>query len=180
MGFRDRREDSGESARTVCTRDGNRLRWRRRSANDSFINRRLLSVNLRLPSDMAVKGAIRTLAIVWSQSAVKILHRKISSRSWRIRQLQAYLGFYVCFRARHFQMTQKVPPSADHFNISSREPLVPTLVIHGTILSSYNDGSFFVERRSRRRPLEWVIHDSYPRASLEVTPPPPAPKSAII
>jgi hypothetical protein len=57
-----------------------------------------------------------------------------------------------------------------YFNMSSCEPLVPSLVVHGKILPSYNDGCFYLERRRRHRPQEWVIQDSYPRASLEVSP----------
>ena len=46
----------------------------------------------------------------------------------------------------------------------------PSLFIHGETLSSYNDGSFYIERRSTRRPSDWVSRDTYPRASLEVWP----------
>jgi len=41
-------------------------------------------------------------------------------------------------------------------------------MVHGEPLASYNDGSYFIETRSTRRPNEWVKRDTYPRASLEV------------
>ena len=50
----------------------------------------------------------------------------------------------------------------------SNETLPPTLMVHGELLVSYNDGSYFIETRSTRRPNEWVKRDAYPRASLEV------------
>jgi hypothetical protein len=43
-------------------------------------------------------------------------------------------------------------------------------LVQGQVVRSYNDGSFYVERRSARRPTDWVSQDSYPRASLEVYP----------
>jgi len=50
----------------------------------------------------------------------------------------------------------------------SNEALPPTLMVHGEPLASYNDGSYFIETRSTRRPHEWVKRDAYPRASLQV------------
>lgn len=44
-------------------------------------------------------------------------------------------------------------------------------MIHGTVLDSYNDGSFYIETRSSARPNEWVKRDTYPRASIEVKQP---------
>ena len=41
-------------------------------------------------------------------------------------------------------------------------------MVHGQIIKSHNDGSYFVETRSTRNPSEWVKRDDYPRASLEV------------
>jgi hypothetical protein len=61
-------------------------------------------------------------------------------------------------------------PSLVISNTFSREPMRPALVIHGQVVRSYNDGSFYIERRSARRPNDWVSQDSYPRASLEVYP----------
>ena len=58
-------------------------------------------------------------------------------------------------------------PSFVIFNIFSRKSMDPSLVIHGQVVRSYNDGSFYVERRSARL-NDWVSQDSYPRASLEV------------
>jgi len=44
-------------------------------------------------------------------------------------------------------------------------------MIHGTVLDSYNDGSFYIETRSSARPNEWVKRDTYPRAAIEVKQP---------
>ena len=50
----------------------------------------------------------------------------------------------------------------------SNETLPPVLMVHGQKINSYNDGSYFIETRSSRRPNDWVKRDNYPRASLEV------------
>ena len=62
----------------------------------------------------------------------------------------------------------QVPPPFLSLKYFSREPMQPALVIHGQVVRSYNDGSYYIERRSTRRPTDWVSQDSYPRASLEV------------
>lgn len=41
-------------------------------------------------------------------------------------------------------------------------------MVHGEAIASYNDGSYFVETPSTRRPNEWVNRDLFPRASVEV------------
>jgi hypothetical protein len=56
-------------------------------------------------------------------------------------------------------------------NMFSNETLPPKLVIHGTVLDSYNDGSFYIESRSSARRNHWVKRDTYPRASIEVNQP---------
>lgn len=56
-------------------------------------------------------------------------------------------------------------------DIFSNETLPPKLVIHGTVLDSYNDGSFYIETRSSARRNEWIKRDTYPRASIEIRQP---------
>jgi len=46
--------------------------------------------------------------------------------------------------------------------------LAPKLMLHGKKVESYNDGAYYIETRSTRRPTEWVKRDKYPRASVEV------------
>lgn len=74
------------------------------------------------------------------------------------------------------QQCEKVELQVLHFqiiaNVFSNEALPPKLVVHGAVLDSYNDGSFYIETRSSRRPTDWVKRDTYPRASVEVKPPP--------
>lgn len=55
--------------------------------------------------------------------------------------------------------------------IFSKETLTPKLMIHGTMLDGYNDGSFYIETHSSARPNEWVKRDTYPRASIAVRQP---------
>lgn len=59
-------------------------------------------------------------------------------------------------------------PSQDEL-IDSIHPLKPILMVLGAIIPSVNDGSFFIENRSTRRPNEWIRRGNLPLASLEVS-----------
>ena len=57
-----------------------------------------------------------------------------------------------------FEVSSSYEVDADVF--ISNEALPPILMVHGEPLLSYNDGSYFVETRSTRRPNEWIKRDT--------------------
>ena len=112
-------------------------------------NRHLPPVSLHLRSDRVATGAILALGTVWSQSVVKILQPRTSLRNWQIKRLQPYSGFQdlgfpddtkrLRFRCLDL-LVMLTCPAGSH--------LCLPLFFMGK-LSSYNYGSFFLERRSR-------------------------------
>lgn len=97
------------------------------------------------------------LATVASQAAVTLLSLLCAFEETMDANSRQRLNFRFY---RHMKLTLT--------GLFSNEALPPTLMVHGEPLASYNDGSYFMEARSARRPNEWVKRDTYPRASLEV------------